>query len=207
MNTKKIIVSLGVLAVGAFIFAMVWPKAAPESEQVFCTQEAKLCPDGSYVGRTGPSCEFEKCPDLTLDTSWESFTDADQGVTFKYPKDLTTIYIHKVDWPPKINVNDGPFSCTEAGLENAPAGQTDKRVVDNREYCVTKESEGAAGSIYTQYAYAFPTNEKVLIFTFSLRSVQCGNYDDPQKTECESERTTFDVDRFVDQIAQTVEFN
>lgn len=27
-----------------------------------CTQEAKLCPDGSYVGRTGPNCEFSPCP-------------------------------------------------------------------------------------------------------------------------------------------------
>ncbi len=43
----------------------------PESEnmcppkptgQTACTQEAKLCPDGSYVGRTGPNCEFTKCP-------------------------------------------------------------------------------------------------------------------------------------------------
>ncbi len=33
-----------------------------EQEQVFCTQEAKLCPDGSYVGRKGPKCEFEACP-------------------------------------------------------------------------------------------------------------------------------------------------
>jgi hypothetical protein len=29
---------------------------------VACTQEAKLCPDGSYVGRTGPNCEFAPCP-------------------------------------------------------------------------------------------------------------------------------------------------
>jgi hypothetical protein len=27
-----------------------------------CTLEAKLCPDGSAVGRHGPSCEFAKCP-------------------------------------------------------------------------------------------------------------------------------------------------
>ncbi len=27
-----------------------------------CTQEAKQCPDGSYVGRTGPNCEFGLCP-------------------------------------------------------------------------------------------------------------------------------------------------
>ncbi|MBI3984998.1 MAG: hypothetical protein HY344_03610 [Candidatus Levybacteria bacterium] len=30
--------------------------------QTVCTQEAKLCPDGSYVGRTGPNCEFATCP-------------------------------------------------------------------------------------------------------------------------------------------------
>jgi predicted lipoprotein with Yx(FWY)xxD motif len=27
-----------------------------------CTQEAKVCPDGSTVGRTGPNCEFAPCP-------------------------------------------------------------------------------------------------------------------------------------------------
>jgi hypothetical protein len=29
--------------------------------QVACTMDAKMCPDGSYVGRTGPNCEFV-CP-------------------------------------------------------------------------------------------------------------------------------------------------
>jgi hypothetical protein len=33
-------------------------------DQVFCTMEAKLCPDGSYVGRTGPKCEFSACPPM-----------------------------------------------------------------------------------------------------------------------------------------------
>lgn len=27
-----------------------------------CTQEAKLCPDGSAVSRTGPNCSFAPCP-------------------------------------------------------------------------------------------------------------------------------------------------
>lgn len=36
---------------------------SPTPEQVFCTQEAKLCPDGvSYVGRSGPNCDFAACP-------------------------------------------------------------------------------------------------------------------------------------------------
>jgi hypothetical protein len=30
--------------------------------QVLCTQEVKQCPDGSYVGRTGPNCAFAPCP-------------------------------------------------------------------------------------------------------------------------------------------------
>ncbi len=37
----------------------------PEIElknEVACTMEAKLCDDGSSVGRTGPNCEFAECP-------------------------------------------------------------------------------------------------------------------------------------------------
>ena len=30
-----------------------------------CTLEAKICPDGSAVGRTGPRCEFAACPGTT----------------------------------------------------------------------------------------------------------------------------------------------
>ena len=36
----------------------------PINDGIACTMEAKECPDGSYVGRTGPNCEFEKCPGL-----------------------------------------------------------------------------------------------------------------------------------------------
>lgn len=39
--------------------------AAPLSksdEVIFCTMEAKLCSDGTAVGRIGPRCEFASCP-------------------------------------------------------------------------------------------------------------------------------------------------
>jgi hypothetical protein len=35
---------------------------SPKENQVMCTMDAKLCPDGSSVGRTGPNCEFAACP-------------------------------------------------------------------------------------------------------------------------------------------------
>lgn len=34
-----------------------------------CTMEAKLCPDGSAVGRTGPNCEFAECPTSATTTT------------------------------------------------------------------------------------------------------------------------------------------
>jgi len=46
------------------------PKDNPIKEQpVACTMDAKQCPDGSYVGRTGPKCEFAMCPNTQNTTT------------------------------------------------------------------------------------------------------------------------------------------
>ncbi len=37
-----------------------------------CTEEAKLCSDGSAVGRTGPNCEFTPCP--MVERPWTDLT-------------------------------------------------------------------------------------------------------------------------------------
>ncbi|NYZ77745.1 eight-cysteine-cluster domain-containing protein [Candidatus Micrarchaeota archaeon] len=47
---------IGILLLGMMLgFGCIQPPVA-------CTMEAKLCPDGSYVGRVPPDCEFEECP-------------------------------------------------------------------------------------------------------------------------------------------------
>lgn len=38
-----------------------FPTAQPSSSGV-CTMDAMQCPDGSYVGRVPPSCNFAPCP-------------------------------------------------------------------------------------------------------------------------------------------------
>jgi hypothetical protein len=39
--------------------------------EIICTADAMLCPDGTYVGRSGPNCEF-LCPsNLSTETSAE----------------------------------------------------------------------------------------------------------------------------------------
>lgn len=58
-NGLTIVILLTVLAVaGYFGYKFLSSKSSPRG----CTTEAKICPDGSAVGRSGPKCEFEACP-------------------------------------------------------------------------------------------------------------------------------------------------
>ncbi|OHA91481.1 MAG: hypothetical protein A2665_00260 [Candidatus Zambryskibacteria bacterium RIFCSPHIGHO2_01_FULL_46_30] len=59
MSNKIIlgIVILATVAVGIYYFNI-----KEKQTQIACTMEAKLCPDGSAVGRTGSNCEFAPCP-------------------------------------------------------------------------------------------------------------------------------------------------
>ena len=63
-KTIILIVVLIILALGAYLMAKnkAIAPGADSGEQVFCTMDAMQCPDGSYVGRTGPNCEFSPCP-------------------------------------------------------------------------------------------------------------------------------------------------
>jgi hypothetical protein len=51
-----------VLVLGLKTFVL---KSVENNNDHACTEEAKICPDGSTVGRTGANCEFSPCPELT----------------------------------------------------------------------------------------------------------------------------------------------
>ncbi len=138
---------------------------------------------------------------------WNTSTTTASGLVFKFPADLNTLYITPTDWPPLLNIDTHPFTCNEAGLETARAGQTTQNIINNHTYCITRESEGAAGSTYTHYAYARARDNATAILTFSMRLVQCGNYDEPKKTECETERARFNaqLNTTVDTIFKTIQ--
>ncbi|MBL1434105.1 hypothetical protein COB87_000815 [Candidatus Wolfebacteria bacterium] len=46
--------------VGIVGFLYQYAKDTPRGP-IACTLEARICPDGSTVGRTGPNCEFRAC--------------------------------------------------------------------------------------------------------------------------------------------------
>ena len=60
MKQSTIVLSLAVLA--GLACAPKKDTANPEDTPKACTEEAKVCPDGSSVGRQGPDCEFAACP-------------------------------------------------------------------------------------------------------------------------------------------------
>ena len=66
-NYKTPLALLGLLIILSVVYA-IWKQAAlPKSQShdddssVVCTLDARQCPDGSWVGRSGPNCEFV-CP-------------------------------------------------------------------------------------------------------------------------------------------------
>ncbi len=61
---------------------------------VACTMEAKQCPDGSYVGRTGPNCEFSPCPEIKS----VEYKNDQYGFTFSLPQDWKGYSIVATIW-------------------------------------------------------------------------------------------------------------
>jgi hypothetical protein len=70
---------LGVILIGALTFVIAEDRQpvptlygagtndnASNEDGIACTMDAKMCPDGSYVGRIGPRCEFAPCPNTCV---------------------------------------------------------------------------------------------------------------------------------------------
>jgi hypothetical protein len=53
-----------------------------------CTQEAKLCSDGSAVGRTGANCEFAPCPgeEIAENPDWKLYRNERLGFEINLPR-------------------------------------------------------------------------------------------------------------------------
>ncbi|MEY4731872.1 MAG: hypothetical protein RL681_818 [Candidatus Parcubacteria bacterium] len=65
MNTKGfvppiLLIVAAIAVLGTVGYFALTKTQSPVAQQ--CTMEARLCPDGSAVGRTGPNCEFAECP-------------------------------------------------------------------------------------------------------------------------------------------------
>jgi len=84
-------VALGVILVGGLVFAAVKIGVPTKPRERACTEEAKICPDGSAVGRTGPNCEFAPCPNQAVadeTAGWKTYNDPEYQFQIRYPPEL-----------------------------------------------------------------------------------------------------------------------
>jgi len=83
MNTKILIILIVLIGLGVGGF-FAWQNFFNKPEPISCTQEAKLCPDGSYVGRTGLNCELAECPSNNSELSSNFGNDQVERVITNY---------------------------------------------------------------------------------------------------------------------------
>ena len=107
-----------IILVAPIVIGAYWlGKQATTPQPVACTMDAKECPDGSYVSRIPPFCEFAKCPinqvllTQTIDetANWKTYTNQDSSYSFKYPVDW--VLTEKID-----GVRDGVWTEIEPDI-------------------------------------------------------------------------------------------
>ena len=204
---KKTLIVIIVVLVVLIVGMATWFKfySQPVQAPVACTMDAKICPDGSSVGRIAPDCQFAACPVITGIEGWKTFADPKQNLQFMYPAKLGTSYIVNQEWPPAVSVSSTGFSCAVKSNVNGQATVVQK-VIGQNNYCISSTSEGAAGTIYVTYDYATTKNGKLVDLKFTLGYPQCLNYDDPNQTSCLNEQKALDLDGVVNKMVATLQF-
>ncbi|HEY1037748.1 MAG TPA: hypothetical protein VGE62_04185 [Candidatus Paceibacterota bacterium] len=172
---------LTVIAVVLLVIIAAYATRHNEAQAPTVSQEITKAPGGLIPTRNTPS-----------------------GISFNYPESFGTQYVTATDWPPQVRVLDTSYSCADEGSQTGPSGRTEKRIIEGTEHCVTTLSEGAAGSTYTTYSYVFEKDKKTVEISFTARSVQCLNYDEPQATRCQAEQKLFNADDFAASVARSL---
>ena len=129
-NTKLIITVvtvfiLAILGIAGWYFFFLIPNNT--AEPVACTQEAKQCPDGSYVSRVGTNCEFApctsealceggECPNIdigekTTDTPSSSIAPATDWKIYR-----NTEYNFQIEYPENYRVEESPGGTAIVGF-------------------------------------------------------------------------------------------
>jgi len=104
-----------------------------------CTTEAKVCPDGSVVGRAGPNCEFEKCPNRNNFTIVNNYT-----IDANCNSDEDCIIIDK-DWGLNCYYQ-GPCGSVDFSKDNYIAVNSKSYYDTGNLNCLSRQRQGYPGA-------------------------------------------------------------
>jgi plastocyanin len=181
MKTTLIVLIILVLIGG---IAYAYMRNSPDQDAVVCTMDAKLCPDGTYVGRIGPNCEFALCPGATSSTEaatstgiLDSITNASSSITattsVKLATSTTITYTANGFTPSSVIVAKGAkvtfVNNSNAGMWVAsdphpthngyPDFDAEKAISNGGSYSFTFDKEGSWG----YHNHLNPTNKGTII--------------------------------------------
>lgn len=124
------------------------PQQNANISDVVCAQDAKLCPDGSSVGRQPPTCAFAACPTAgnsnttgrpgvsgALNT-WKTYTDPRGILSINYPNTWTyTVdvdHVAFVDPQKKYNSEGTEISPISLSVRAQSTQKTAQQIVQER---------------------------------------------------------------------------
>lgn len=157
-------------------------------DMLACPQDAKICPDGSAVGRTGPNCEFAACPNEvvrssdSVDTSdWKTYRSENYGFEIRYPNDYRVLDV-------KLDPDAGDLA--ELMINGPHNGSADAQVMEIK---ILENTTGGAKiadlrnevmKFYgaTKWPFNFPREDaKVSEFSLNNQPAIKSNYGEPRE--------------------------
>jgi hypothetical protein len=96
---------------------IIHPEPGDGGGTVACTMDAKICPDGSAVGRVGPNCEFAECPSA----------DGGQGTACRSDNDCSAGYVC-LDPSPVVREGETNLRCWSKGMPTPICLSGDTRI-------------------------------------------------------------------------------
>lgn len=194
-----IIILTAMVAVGGYV---IYQKLAEQRSQPLpsvCTQEAKLCSDGSYVSRAGPDCEFAACPVAAAHETinWITYVDTNRGFEFAYPEKFDTTFASFQQTPDVIVNKAGSIAIDKDGCyisqngTNKSAGIT---IINNMRFCLSEYEGVGAGQLYKSYYYTTFWARNYYTLEFIVHTSNgCGAYGGlPQQKPCEDFMKNYD---------------
>jgi hypothetical protein len=206
---SKIFIAVGIIIIligGFFAWQHFWAQ-----KPVACTMEAKICPDGSAVGRTGPNCEFAECPSTTTNETAGWITYNNPEFQFKYPENFGGNVWRPLFWPATttvVSINEDPVAKGCGDMQSNLSAVTEQKIkINNIDFSLYTARDAGAGNLYSNYCYVTEKNQKYYIIYFLINSHTgcyqggCGAY---CGTQYEAECRNFDLVRDVEKPIETI---
>ncbi len=126
---------------------------------------------------------------------------------YLFPQTPNTKYLSLYNFSVKIEklsdtmgkelLNEGELICEESDPLLSINSRTQLIKKEDNNYCLKSFSEGAAGSVYTEYELSYLKDENLYTLSYLAVFPQCYNYPEEQMLECQKERENFILEDYI----------